>query len=430
MLEKALEDWLARGGARTFNIQPATFTGSLRGVQAVAQIEPDDILVTVPEELLVSTSAARSSTDFSPYLHEAASLSPLQVLAAFLLFELSKGSASFWSPYLDSLPHTYTSLFWFSPQEAEQLQAPHAIAAAEAARQEVRQSHAAVRPLLARLGIPDKYRGLSAMRWALATLNSRTMYLDGDPAGVLMPFGDLHNHSPPPAPALPDLGGAQRLGGPDQDGMQPSLCSEHKGHGDGTFDSETRVYKLHARTRYLPGEQVFLCYGSHSNLDLLEHYGFVLDDNPHDAALLPVGALPDGQLQGSVQPRECWLHPCGTPSWGLLRALRTWAATSCGHGARKHAALEGMRVSQESEAIAMSALRSLCSGVLDDLPTSCSNDEEILARDIISGALSEQEVLAVRWRRLYKQSLLNCIALAQAVMYDCQYAAEQGQCLS
>ena len=39
----------------------------------------DDVLVTVPEELLVSTSAARSSTDFSPYLHEAASLSPLQV---------------------------------------------------------------------------------------------------------------------------------------------------------------------------------------------------------------------------------------------------------------------------------------------------------------------------------------------------------------
>ena len=63
-----------------------------------------------------------------------------------------------------------------------------------------------------------------------------------------------------------------------------------------------------------------------------EHYGFVLDDNPHDAALLPVGALSDDQLQGSIQPRECWLHPCGTPSWGLLRALRTWAATLCGHG--------------------------------------------------------------------------------------------------
>ena len=31
--------------------------------------------------------------------------------------------------------------------------------------------------------------------------------------------------------------------------MQPKLVSEHKLHGDGTFDTETRVYKLHARIR-------------------------------------------------------------------------------------------------------------------------------------------------------------------------------------
>ena len=30
------------------------------------------------------------------------------------------------------------------------------------------------------------------------------------------------------------------------------------------------------------GEQVYLCYGRHSNLELLELYGFVLEDNPHD----------------------------------------------------------------------------------------------------------------------------------------------------
>lgn len=28
--------------------------------------------------------------------------------------------------------------------------------------------------------------------------------------------------------------------------------------------------------RYLAGEQVLLCYGKHTNLELLEHYGFVL----------------------------------------------------------------------------------------------------------------------------------------------------------
>ena len=39
----------------------------------------DDVLVTVPEKLLLSTFTARSSVDFSPYLQEAASLNTIQV---------------------------------------------------------------------------------------------------------------------------------------------------------------------------------------------------------------------------------------------------------------------------------------------------------------------------------------------------------------
>ena len=65
-------------------------------------------------------------------------------------------------------------------------------------------------------------------------------------------------------------------------------------------------------------------------LAIAEHYGFVLESNPHDAALLPVEALPHSQLREAVQQRDCWLHPCGVPSWTLLEALRIWAAAQCG----------------------------------------------------------------------------------------------------
>ena len=59
---------------------------------------------------------------------------------------------------------------------------------------------------LAFAGVPENFRSVAAVRWALATLSSRTMFLEGDTAGVLMPFGDLHNHSPSAGAQLPDLG--------------------------------------------------------------------------------------------------------------------------------------------------------------------------------------------------------------------------------
>ena len=76
-------------------------------------------------------------------------------------------------------------------------------------------------------GVPEKYRSLAAVRWALATLNSRTMFLEGDNAGVLMPFGDLHNHSPPPGPQLPNLGVQLHVYMPFQTPMLAKISGFH-----------------------------------------------------------------------------------------------------------------------------------------------------------------------------------------------------------
>ena len=53
--------------------------------------------------------------------------------------------------------------------------------------------------------------------------------------------------------------------------------------GDGHFDEDEGVYRLVSRRQYKKEEEVFLCYGRHTNLELLEHYGFVLENNPHGA---------------------------------------------------------------------------------------------------------------------------------------------------
>lgn len=127
------------------------------------------------------------------------------------------------------------------------------------------------------------------------------------------------------------------------------------------------------------GDQVYLCYGAYTNLQLLTTFGFLLDANPHERAMLPKahleaamgGAMAQraeaaaaaagvhkGRVPTAAQPQpaasgraptarpaaplqaaapwlraaDCFLHPCGTPSWPLLRAMRTAAA---GPAARK-----------------------------------------------------------------------------------------------
>jgi hypothetical protein len=86
--------------------------------------------------------------------------------------------------------------------------------------------------------------------------------------------------SPPPPSSPPAAAGAEgleglQLGGsseassegesdedePEPDGGAPTA-------GDGEFDESDRVYRLSARTAYAPGEQVFLCYGRHTNLEV------------------------------------------------------------------------------------------------------------------------------------------------------------------
>ncbi len=56
-----------------------------------------------------------------------------------------------------------------------------------------------------------------------------------------------------------------------------------------------------------------------------EHYGFLLEANGHDRAILPPGVFgalePDLAAAGLVHA-ERWLHPLGVPCWHLLLALR------------------------------------------------------------------------------------------------------------
>ena len=144
---------------------------------------------------------------------------------------------------------------------------------------------------------------------------------------------------------------------------------------------------------------MFLCYGRHTNSELLQHYGFVLpgEENPHDTALLPPQLLPaavwqqlaghaadNGSSQGSETGSDwlegpaaavCYLHASGAPSWDLLRVLRLGCATSAERRSSSYLALQDRAISAGSERGTFEALKAACDAALAALPTTLQQDE-------------------------------------------------------
>ena len=77
---------------------------------------------------------------------------PAQVLTCHLLHEVSKGRRSYWHSYLSKLPKEYTTLAYFTAEEAQELQEAFSIAVAQSAREAVSSDHEAALPLLSALG--------------------------------------------------------------------------------------------------------------------------------------------------------------------------------------------------------------------------------------------------------------------------------------
>ncbi|KAK9843754.1 hypothetical protein WJX81_004943 [Elliptochloris bilobata] len=353
------EHWLLEHGLHVRGIGAAHLSDGQRGIIALRAITAGSVLLEVPGKLLMSANKSRHSPHLVPVLAACPGLSPTQVLALHLLVELARGRASFWAAYLAQLPRAFTCLSYFSAHEAAALQVGHAVDVAREAAASVRaewQGAASALVLLESADLlPRRLCGLLAWRWAAATLASRAMHLPGDAAGALAPFADLHNHRPSPGPDPPPVGAL--VPGEEADAMDPrrqEVRDPACGSGDGCYHEAADVYRLTTHVRYAEGEQVFLCYGRHTNLDLLEHYGFLLEGNGHDRALLPpgaFGALEPGLAAAGLTPAGRWLHPGGLPCWALLHALRVATAVPAelARGGRG-AAAAGAPISEDRDA--------------------------------------------------------------------------------
>ncbi|KAH8511460.1 hypothetical protein H0E87_008870 [Populus deltoides] len=386
----------------------------------------------------------------------------MQILAVCLLYEMGKGKSSWWYPYLMHLPRSYDVLASFSEFEMQALQVDDAIWTAEKAVSKAKSEWKEANSLMDALKLKPQLLTFRAWIWASATISSRALHIPWDEAGCLCPVGDLFNYAAPGeesndlenvvhlmnASSLEDTSLSNGETTDDFIGDQPDIGLERL--TDGGFDENMAAYCFYARKNYKKGTQVLLGYGTYTNLELLEHYGFLLNENPNDKVFIP---LEPSMYSFISWPKvSMYIHQDGKPSFALLSALRLWATPPNQRRSTSHLVYSGSRLSVYNEISVLKWISKNCAMILSNLPTVIEEDSLLLstinkienfdkptelrkllssgearafleASDLQKGKngselmfsdktkrVIERWKLAVQWRISYKKTLIDCIS--------------------
>lgn len=273
----ALQKWLKRHNfSNPLGLQLRDYLDTGRGVTSPKPIQPLDVLLRIPFNLLITFDTVRKS-ELIGYLNELQPLTIQTLLALFVVMERHKGDKSQWKDYLESLPDPEPFLPWLCQEEVidrwfpDDFKRPlkelqnNFLKGYENARKALR-SDVCCRCCGASL---DYLLEIAKFRWGYILVNTRSVYVDpdyltaedqssldllaDDPFLALCPYMDLINHH---------------------------YLAKTKANVI-SIQGET-FYQLTTITGFKKYEQLFISYGAHCNEKLLMEYGFFIPGNVFD----------------------------------------------------------------------------------------------------------------------------------------------------
>uniref|UniRef100_UPI0037E7694C SET domain-containing protein 4 n=1 Tax=Semicossyphus pulcher TaxID=241346 RepID=UPI0037E7694C len=352
-----LMKFLHKQGFTSTLLQPALFTDTGRGLQALKTIKPGQLIISLPESCLLTTSTVLDSYLGQYIKNWKPRLSPLLALCVFLVCEQHRGKASDWFPYIDVLPTAYTCPAYYTDDVMAVLPTSVRRRALEQ-REAVREIHSvnqdffrSLQPILSRP--VEEVLTYEALRWAWCSVNTRSVFmshpsnnfLSGQDVYALAPFLDLLNHRPD---------------------VQVKA----------SFNEVTRCYEIRSISGTLRYQQAFINYGSHDNQRLMLEYGFAASGNPHSVVYVDTDLLCD-VLKGdrSLDQKIKFLRENNFlqnltvsnegPSWRLMTALRLLSLPQTLYP-QWRAVLLGQAVCEEREEWSIRTAMTLCQRLLQD----------------------------------------------------------------
>lgn len=263
-------EWLVKNGWKPVcKLLFANFQLTGNGLMAKQKIRSGDIIVKIPENLLITVRTVSRSM-FGFIFHKGYSFRTQQVLTVFLVLEKHLGSESFWEKYITLLPESVATPVFCSAELLKIM--PSDIAEnISTFKSHVTDLYKHVVNTLSdsdvcpHCGKPvADILQLESFLWAWFVVNSRAVYISPERNAdhsiilcdnnclALAPYLDLFNHS--------------------NEAQVQAFVNDI----DGSYQIKTMV-------PFRKNQQVFIHYGSHSNLKLLIEYGFILKSNSNDA---------------------------------------------------------------------------------------------------------------------------------------------------
>ncbi|GAB4855299.1 hypothetical protein Ancab_023918 [Ancistrocladus abbreviatus] len=361
-----------------------------RGLAAARDLRKGELILRVPKSALMTReSLLGKDQQLSDAVKRYPSLSSTQILAVCLLAEMGKGRRSLWYPYLLQLPRSNETLASFGPFESKALQVDDAIWIAEKAISKEKLHWRESIALMEELSLKPQLKTFGAWLWASAIISSRTLHIPWDDAGCLCPVGDFFNY----AAAGEDLCGSEypescnifslhvtslENGGVMEDAVLSAEQYEDSSGRltDAGYEGNVAAYCFYSKRDYRKGDQVLLSYGTYTNLELLEHYGFILKENLNDKVVIPLG--PDIFASSTWPADSMYIQQNGRPSFTLLSTLRIWATPANQRKAVARFAFSGSQLSPQNEIAVMQWLASSCRTILESLPSTIEDDNLLL----------------------------------------------------
>eukprot|EP00484_Ammonia_sp_Unknown_P019832 CAMPEP_0197024916 /NCGR_PEP_ID=MMETSP1384-20130603/5378_1 /TAXON_ID=29189 /ORGANISM="Ammonia sp." /LENGTH=678 /DNA_ID=CAMNT_0042453383 /DNA_START=192 /DNA_END=2228 /DNA_ORIENTATION=+ len=269
---RTLFNWLLQGGAKFPKLFLKFYSPEYRAIHAMERIEKDEDLCYIPHDYIMTSDVAKASVIGQKIICSKVDLrSKHSYLAAYLLQEREKGLKSRWHVYIDILPRKFETipLFFDEAQRAE-LAGSIALKKIDDRLESLRLEYEAICS-----AVPDFNRfTLEEFTWARLVVITRIfgLVIDDVKTDGLVPMADMLNHRRP---------------------------RETKW----TYSQKKRGFLITALQTIDENAEIFDSYGRKCNSRFFVNYGFSLEDNADNEALMTF-ELPRNDPQYTIKARH------------------------------------------------------------------------------------------------------------------------------